>query len=316
MARRRSLIKIPFFKFKINKQTIFNVFGFILIGIGLVFLISYLKNITGDSDGRILHRINNVLISRFGGLAIFLPFILILLSGHFFNTKKLNFVKPNMSGGLILLFISLLGIFQSGQFGDIIFRNLSLDFSLMGAIAILGVIFFVGLILFLDTSIDVFVIFLLNVAKSIFDFSKAYLFRSAGDKSLRGDKKDEKSQEFYKTETVADKKIEPVNIANKQLTIKPLSPISKTAWVYPPLSLLIDLAQKEADRGDVKKNADIIEKTLDSFGMRARVAEINYGPAVTQYALEITMGTKLSRITALGNDMALALAAPTGQVRI
>lgn len=56
--------------------------------------------------------------------------------------------------------------------------------------------------------------------------------------------------------------------------------------------------------------------TLDSFGIKARVAEINRGPSVTQYALEIAMGTKLSKITALATDLALALAAPTGQIRI
>ncbi len=78
----------------------------------------------------------------------------------------------------------------------------------------------------------------------------------------------------------------------------------------------MDVTQKEAERGDVKHNAGTIESTLESFGIRAHVSEINYGPAVTQYALEIAMGTKLSKITALGNDLALALAAPTGTVRI
>jgi S-DNA-T family DNA segregation ATPase FtsK/SpoIIIE len=46
------------------------------------------------------------------------------------------------------------------------------------------------------------------------------------------------------------------------------------------------------------------------------VSEVNYGPSVTQYALEITRGTKLSKITTLATDLALALAAPTGQIRI
>src|SRR3990167_4261879 len=40
------------------------------------------------------------------------------------------------------------------------------------------------------------------------------------------------------------------------------------------------------------------------------------GPAVTQYALEIALGTKLTKITALANDIALGLAATTGTVRI
>jgi S-DNA-T family DNA segregation ATPase FtsK/SpoIIIE len=55
---------------------------------------------------------------------------------------------------------------------------------------------------------------------------------------------------------------------------------------------------------------------LESFGITARVVEVNLGPAVTQYALEVALGTKLSKITALERDLALALAAPTGTIRI
>ena len=324
MARRKSLFKIPFLKLKINKQTIFNIFGFLLIGAALVLFIAYLKNFFAVSDGRILDKLNKVLIAKFGGLAIILPFVFLLFSGHFFNTKKLKFIEINVSGGLVLIFLSLLGIFQSGQIGELIFHSLSFDFTLFGAIVILGIIFFVGMILLLDTSVDVFVLFILNLVKSGFGFFKNYTFRSLGDKTFNKNIKDlPTKQEFIKSEAVFTKKTPaalPSSDAaagdNKQLTIKPLSPVAKTAWVYPPLTLLADVAQKDADRGDVKLNADRIEKTLDSFGIRARVAEINYGPAVTQYALEITMGTKLSRITSLGNDLALALAAPTGQVRI
>lgn len=87
-------------------------------------------------------------------------------------------------------------------------------------------------------------------------------------------------------------------------------------WKYPTLSLFSDSDGGEADRGDVNANAAIIENTLDSFGIKARVVEVNRGPSVTQYALEIAMGTKLSKITTLSTDLALALAAPTGQIRI
>ncbi|MBQ6449343.1 DNA translocase FtsK [bacterium] len=96
----------------------------------------------------------------------------------------------------------------------------------------------------------------------------------------------------------------------------PDQPAEKKPWVYPTLDLFEAIDGGEADRGDINANAQIIENTLDSFGVRARVVEINRGPSVTQYALEIAMGTKLSRITALATDLALALAAPTGQIRI
>ncbi len=87
-------------------------------------------------------------------------------------------------------------------------------------------------------------------------------------------------------------------------------------WEYPPLSLLSDGPSEKVDRGDTRHNAGIIEKTLDSFGISAKVVEVNSGPAVTQYAIQIALGTKVSKITSLSSDLALALAAPTGQVRI
>src|SRR6266566_10096776 len=87
-------------------------------------------------------------------------------------------------------------------------------------------------------------------------------------------------------------------------------------WEYPPLSLLSEAPGQKAERGDIKNIAGTIEKTLQSFGIEARVAEVNLGPAVTQYALEIALGTKVSKITSLANDLALATEAPTGQIRI
>lgn len=88
------------------------------------------------------------------------------------------------------------------------------------------------------------------------------------------------------------------------------------AWKYPPLSLLSTPDVGRADRGDIRDNANTIEQTLESFGITARVVEINQGPAVTQYGLEVALGTKLSKVTALERDLALALAAPTGTIRI
>jgi S-DNA-T family DNA segregation ATPase FtsK/SpoIIIE len=319
MARTRTLIRLPFLKFKINKHTVFNIFGFLLIGVAVVLAVTLFKGSSMDSNGRILVKVNRIISGSFGFLAILLVPLVLFISGHFFNSKKLSFIKLNLTGGLALIFIALLGIFQSGDLGRAIFTNLSLDFTLVGTIVILSVLFIIGLILLLDTSIDVFVIFVFGLLKSVFLFSKSYLFRSFTEKQSK--KKDKFGR--VPTDFIEDKRVEKqmemkqkLGVSSSDITIKPLSQSSQAAWVFPPLSLLVDILQKEADRGDVKVNADVIEKTLDSFGIRARVSEVNYGPAVTQYALEITMGTKLSRITALGNDLALALAATTGQVRI
>jgi S-DNA-T family DNA segregation ATPase FtsK/SpoIIIE len=87
-------------------------------------------------------------------------------------------------------------------------------------------------------------------------------------------------------------------------------------WELPPLSLLDTQHSGKAERGDIKKNASIIEQHLESFNIRAKVKEVNLGPAVTQYALEVSLGTKLSKITSLTSDLAMALAAKTGQIRV
>ncbi len=80
------------------------------------------------------------------------------------------------------------------------------------------------------------------------------------------------------------------------------------AYISPPLSLL------ERDKGkpvvgDVKANANIIKRTLVNFGIDVEMDEVSIGPSVTRYALKPAEGVKLSRIVALQNDLALALAA-------
>ncbi len=79
-------------------------------------------------------------------------------------------------------------------------------------------------------------------------------------------------------------------------------------WEFPPLDLL-EKSSGMAKGGDVEKNADIIEKTLKHFGIEVERGEIKTGPSVTQYSFRPAVGIKISRILALQNDLALALAA-------
>jgi DNA segregation ATPase FtsK/SpoIIIE, S-DNA-T family len=79
-------------------------------------------------------------------------------------------------------------------------------------------------------------------------------------------------------------------------------------YVPPPLSLLKSDTSKPTT-GDLLANANIIKRTLESFGIAVEMGEINVGPAVTRYTLKPAEGVKLSRITALSPDLALSLAA-------
>ena len=110
----------------------------------------------------------------------------------------------------------------------------------------------------------------------------------------------------------------PVDAKPKETTLPKTTKLASSTniWQLPPVDLQKRPKESRQIVATSVKNADTIEQTLESFGIGAEVKEVNRGPSVTQYALEIKRGTKLSKITGLATDLALALAAPTGQIRI
>ncbi|MCS7092851.1 MAG: DNA translocase FtsK [Patescibacteria group bacterium] len=346
MPRRRSIIRsiLPI-HFNIDEQTIFKIIGLFLLGMGVIMIVSFTQPATPEGSGISIYLFNNLLRREFGALSIFFPIIVILFSFHFFNTKRVKFIRPNVTFGLLIIFISLLGLFGLGEKGRLISDNLTFYFSPVGAVLVLLISFFIGLIVFLDTSVDAFLVYLFKLTQSVVVFFSSLLYRRAIKPLLtrRSQEKEKKVHEKNinsKTQLIEDKfvgegplsmkKGRPTSsISSFQMAaetekerppkiIKPLVISQKApfSWVFPPMSILSDIEENQADYGDIKKNSAIIEQTLDSFSIRARVEEVNRGPTVTQYAIAIAMGTKLSRITALANNLALSLATPTGQVRI
>jgi S-DNA-T family DNA segregation ATPase FtsK/SpoIIIE len=123
---------------------------------------------------------------------------------------------------------------------------------------------------------------------------------------------------------------------------------SSDGWQLPPIALLSEGAQAESSALDSERRARVIEETLASFGVDASVTQINEGPAVTQFGIEpgwdvrtrtVTerdasgqallddhgqprtkqvevsrTRVRVNRITALQNDLALALAAPAVRI--
>ena len=80
---------------------------------------------------------------------------------------------------------------------------------------------------------------------------------------------------------------------------------------YPPIDLLAEGETEDVAshrQGDMEK-AKLLEETLQSFGIASRLIGIAHGPAVTRFELQPAPGVKVSRITALADDIALNLAA-------
>lgn len=86
-------------------------------------------------------------------------------------------------------------------------------------------------------------------------------------------------------------------------------------YLFPPLSLLKEPKRTGGVKGeDNAVTAEHLVSTLRSFGVETRIVDICRGPTVTRYELQPCAGVKISKITALADDIALNLAA--GNVRI
>ncbi len=269
------------------------------------------------------------LYSSVGWTSILSP-IVFLLIGLVLHKVKWGFAQANVLLGLITMMVSAMAISAplktsaGGDLGSFIWIQLRDIITAPGAVILLLGVFFVGLVVLLNTSIGEVVSFFGAILSFLQNtFGKMFGMFDKGDEfaprspriKLSGidDTRFERDDKVIKPKVAPDTKSKEAVVA--ETLVQNVAGQSKV-WRYPPLSLLSDKAGAPADRGDVKKNASIIERTLDSFGIQARVAEVNGGPAITQYALEIASGTKIAKIANLQHDIALALATRTGTVRI
>lgn len=76
-----------------------------------------------------------------------------------------------------------------------------------------------------------------------------------------------------------------------------------------PQTDLLEVSDTVAESGDIAKNVEKIQKTLQDFSVAVTMGEVNVGPTVTQYTCKPSQGVKLNQITARANDLALSLAA-------
>ncbi len=305
MGRRGRKRKI---KYRLKRGTVFSVLS------TLSFIFAGLVMISFAQKGELLIFLNDLLIKFFGWGTIILPFVAII-SGSMFARFSGKLARMNVFIGALLLLFSLIGLSRSGIIGLQIWQGIAGLITSVGAFIVLLGSVFIGITVLFETSFEDIVFFF----KSLISFLKKNLSSSRKLMQIQvtNNKNIESSMETKGKNKMRDNKSKnEKDFSLPSSTISSLSNVQQKVWQYPPLDILTDVIGSEADRGDVKRNANVIEKTLESFGIQAKVAEVNGGPAVTQYALEISLGTKLSKITALSNDLALALAAPTGQIRI
>ena len=335
MGRKKKLKPL---KLNLRSETIHSVAAVVLITLGLLVIVSL------SGQGVVLAAVNNLLTAKLGASLLFLPFVFISSGLVLFRTKWL-WSKPHVLLGTVLLMFGFMGSFKTGEIGMSTFSNVAALITPAGTYVVFLSLFSIGILIITQLSISEFLEFLHRLKpwqpKPVQDqealisedeIKKArgfqlpklgFSLRKNVDKGfsinkgaqMPEDQADTTSATALAGEVVQSQEGQPDSKTAEELSGS-LNASKKIIWEYPPLSLLSASDGGEADRGDVKHNASTIENTLESFGIRAKVKEVNFGPSVTQYALEITRGTKLSKITSLSTDLALALAAPGGQIRI
>jgi S-DNA-T family DNA segregation ATPase FtsK/SpoIIIE len=289
------------------KQTILLIVFFVL---ALFFVLAGfgMAGVAGEFVFRNLKKLFGV------GYAL-LPIILALvgLSVYRVEKKKVGLVNTIASVLFLLSGLGFISIVAGAEHAGSLGRISSLPFVnlfdvYIGALFLLA-IFFISLILLFDHHLSL---------KSIGGFFRRIFSKKEKDFE---DEEDEYS-EFYEDEEDEDEDYDDEE-AEEERVPEPkmpepkeekdafgMNPVFKSSEEYkaPPLSLLNKNTNKVVT-GDIKANSVIIKRTLANFGIDVEMDEVTIGPTVTRYALKPAQGVRLSKISALSNELRLALAA-------
>ncbi len=300
-------------EFKIVNEVV----GIVLLGLALLVLVSLIvSNYAGGIGSWIAFSLQNAL----GLGAYLLPVILCLFGVRRFRGElKGSFIRG--LGGLLLLIsastvASLLNdiwiYIEGGEVGITISDWLK-DWFGQGAVVVNLTFLALGFILFSESSlIPIFISF-----KNIILFPVKLLSSFIAEKTVVTEEEKIPKRERIKKEKVPTppRIILPNTIVNSR-TVEKVSKgeiTTPSSYQLPPLTLLNDsLPPSEKDlKEDLLLISKLLEDTLEDFGIEAKVVQVNRGPVVTSFEIQPAAGVKVSSVTNLSNDLALALAAPS-----
>ncbi|MEO1616062.1 MAG: DNA translocase FtsK [Planctomycetota bacterium] len=94
------------------------------------------------------------------------------------------------------------------------------------------------------------------------------------------------------------------------------APAGSEEYNLPPVELLESSDDIDYDEqlSEVRRKAKVLEATFADFGFNIRVVEIETGPVIAQYEIELEAGLRLSKITGLSEDLAIALRVPSVRI--
>ena len=314
-----------------------DVMGVLLALAGILLLLALFS----PNQSMIVSTIVEYLYHLFG-IGRFVVAIACLLTGawiilrHF--TENLPQLAPEQFLGAILLFVGLItslstitGTTSGGIIGKYFSSTMIEGLGLMGAFIVLIAWLSVGAILTLRTSTKKIMGILDNIyvepsqilqatkRKSV-KIRKPIQDRTGDPTATKPDKIKERNdtKRLTNKSTISSKEIEKPEVQELESSAI-LDKVSATNWNLPQITDILAVgAELAADDEYDRQRAQTIEETLLSFGAPGRVVEINRGPTITQFGVEpdfVTSKTgkrtkvKVNKISALSDDLALALAA-------
>lgn len=249
-------------------------------------------------------------LSKLFGLGYFLfPLIFFILAFSFISKEphEDNRIIGITAGASVFLFLSGLGLIDlilpdRGGFVGKLVGSLESPFGIPAAFVIMLVVLIISFLVALNRPLNLN-LFSLKKKREPEPEEKKVAITLPEAVPASAKKEEEKLKEKRREEE--EKKMTTMDDI-PSLSEGKAKPIKN--YIAPPLSLLSSVVEKPTI-GDLHANANIIKRTLESFGISVEMGEINVGPTVTRYTLKPAEGVRLSRILALGQDLALALAA-------
>lgn len=287
---------------RLHPDTKKSVWGIAFLGVAIVLSLASFQS--AGPFGAFLYKV-------FGGLFGFgyylLPLIFFVISIVFFVSERRKIYATTFVGA-VLFIVSSLG------FIDIVFsENGGIIGKIIGSIEILlGVT--ASLIVLVLAIIASFLITLNLPIKFKFGRKVDGDIESIPESGEFGEQEEEMEVSLEEEIGLPEKNEEEIKVQESFGAFaglknkKPFKILKSGNYIFPPMDLLKSSVEKPTS-GDLRANANIIKRTLESFGIIVEMGEVSVGPKVTRYTLKPAEGIKLARIIALSQDLALALAA-------
>ena len=256
----------------------------------------------------------NFLTSKLIGLYIILAAVLVLIHFPYDSYNGFEIVEKTFGNLCNYIKDPRTNLFGGGMTGALLFTLLTVLLDKQGTLVISWFLIISGLTLFTGKSIYDVIKWLQNKANNAKE--KLSVKDKVAISKVEDDYENDQNVLTITSLDELDKIKEPVKTEEVKVETPPVvqtedETYEEKIYFKPPITLLNKPAKNNNKENEIaiEQNIPIIQTVLGDFGIIGKVVAAHVGPSVTQYELEIKHGTKVSKVTGVNRELALALAA-------